>query len=73
VIAAVILGFIGLVCVIYAGYLGGELVFTKGTALPHQESDFGFFTKHPLYEESFCHFQPNHHFTNFPSPKRPGA
>src|SRR5207237_9704431 len=30
------------------------------------------FTKNPLCE-SFLHFQPNRHFTNFSSPKRPEA
>ncbi len=34
-IAAAILGFVGLVCVMYAGYLGGEMVFTKGTGVNH--------------------------------------
>ena len=34
-IAAAILGFVGLACVFYAGYLGGELVFTKGTGVNH--------------------------------------
>ncbi len=34
-IAAAILGFVGLACVIYAGYLGGEMVFTKGTGVNH--------------------------------------
>ena len=34
-IVAAILGFVGLACVIYAGYLGGELVFTKGTSVNH--------------------------------------
>jgi nitrite reductase/ring-hydroxylating ferredoxin subunit/uncharacterized membrane protein len=34
-IAAAILGFVGLVCVFYASYLGGELVFTKGTGVNH--------------------------------------
>lgn len=34
-IAAAILGFVGLVCVIYAGYLGGEMVFTKGIGVNH--------------------------------------
>ena len=34
-IAAAILGFVGLVCVLYAGYLGGEMVFTKGTGVNH--------------------------------------
>jgi nitrite reductase/ring-hydroxylating ferredoxin subunit/uncharacterized membrane protein len=34
-IAAVVLGFVGLACVIYAGYLGGEMVFTKGTGVNH--------------------------------------
>jgi len=48
------------------------VVAIKRIALPHQESDFAFFTKQPLCE-SFWHFQPSHHFPNFPSPKRPGA
>jgi nitrite reductase/ring-hydroxylating ferredoxin subunit/uncharacterized membrane protein len=34
-IAAALLGFVGLVCVIYAAYLGGEMVFTKGTGVNH--------------------------------------
>ncbi len=34
-VAAAILGFVGLVCVLYAGYLGGEMVFTKGTGVNH--------------------------------------
>jgi nitrite reductase/ring-hydroxylating ferredoxin subunit/uncharacterized membrane protein len=34
-LAAAILGFVGLACVIYAGYLGGEMVFTKGTGVNH--------------------------------------
>ena len=34
-IAAAIIGFIGLICVIYAAYLGGEMVFTKGTGINH--------------------------------------
>lgn len=34
-VAAAILGFVGLACVIYAGYLGGEMVFTKGTGVNH--------------------------------------
>jgi nitrite reductase/ring-hydroxylating ferredoxin subunit/uncharacterized membrane protein len=34
-IAAAILGFVGLICVMYAGYLGGEMVFTKGTGVNH--------------------------------------
>ncbi|MGH2479114.1 MAG: Rieske 2Fe-2S domain-containing protein [Ktedonobacteraceae bacterium] len=32
---AAILGFIGLISVSYAGYLGGEMVFTKGTGVNH--------------------------------------
>lgn len=32
---AVILGFVGLVSVTYAGYLGGDMVFTKGTGVNH--------------------------------------
>ncbi len=34
-VAAAMLGFVGLVCVLYAGYLGGEMVFTKGTGVNH--------------------------------------
>ncbi len=34
-VAAAILGFVGLGCVLYAGYLGGEMVFTKGTGVNH--------------------------------------
>src|SRR5437660_11913536 len=34
-VPAAILGFVGLVCVLYAGYLGGEMVFTKGTGVNH--------------------------------------
>lgn len=34
-VAAAILGFVGLVCVLYTGYLSGELVFTKGTGVNH--------------------------------------
>src|SRR6266567_7905292 len=34
-VAAAILGFVGLACVFYAGYLGGEMVFTKGTGVNH--------------------------------------
>src|SRR5215470_8636337 len=34
-IAAVILGFVGLASVIYAAYLGGDMVFTKGTGVNH--------------------------------------
>lgn len=40
-IAAAILGFVGLVCVFYAGYLGGELVFTKGTGVNHTAWEMG--------------------------------
>src|SRR5947209_13003182 len=32
---AAILGFVGLASVIYAAYLGGEMVFTKGTGVNH--------------------------------------
>ena len=32
---AVILGFVGLISVSYAGYLGGDMVFTKGTGVNH--------------------------------------
>jgi len=41
-------------------------------ALPHMESDFAFFTKHPLCK-SCLRFQPTYQFPNFPSPKRPKA
>ncbi len=34
-VLAAILGFIGLISVSYAGYLGGEMVFTKGTGVNH--------------------------------------
>lgn len=34
-LVAVILGFVGLVSVAYAGYLGGDMVFTKGTGVNH--------------------------------------
>ena len=34
-IVAAILGFVGLASVIYAAYLGGEMVFTKGTSVNH--------------------------------------
>lgn len=34
-IAATIIGFVGLACVLYASYLGGEMVFTKGTGVNH--------------------------------------
>jgi nitrite reductase/ring-hydroxylating ferredoxin subunit/uncharacterized membrane protein len=40
-IAAVILGFVGLGCVLYAGYLGGEMVFTKGTGVNHTAWEAG--------------------------------
>ncbi len=34
-LAAAILGFLGLISVAYAGYLGGEMVFSKGTGVNH--------------------------------------
>jgi len=34
-IAAAIIGFMGLASVIYAAYLGGDMVFTKGTGVNH--------------------------------------
>jgi nitrite reductase/ring-hydroxylating ferredoxin subunit/uncharacterized membrane protein len=34
-IVAAVLGFVGLVSVIYVAYLGGEMVFTKGTGVNH--------------------------------------
>lgn len=38
---AVILGFVGLVAVAYAGYLGGDMVFTKGTGVNHTAWEAG--------------------------------
>jgi nitrite reductase/ring-hydroxylating ferredoxin subunit/uncharacterized membrane protein len=40
-IAAVILGFLGLASVIYAAYLGGDMVFTKGTGVNHTAWEAG--------------------------------
>jgi len=40
-IAAVIIGFVGLASVIYAAYLGGDLVFTKGTGVNHTAWEAG--------------------------------
>ena len=40
-IAAAILGFVGLICVLYAAYLGGEMVFTKGTDVNHTAWEAG--------------------------------
>ncbi len=40
-VAAAILGFVGLGCVLYAGYLGGEMVFTKGTGVNHTAWEAG--------------------------------
>jgi nitrite reductase/ring-hydroxylating ferredoxin subunit/uncharacterized membrane protein len=40
-VAAAILGFVGLICVLYAGYLGGEMVFTKGTGVNHTAWEAG--------------------------------
>lgn len=34
-LVAAIIGFVGLVSVLYAGYLGGEMVFVKGTGVNH--------------------------------------
>lgn len=34
-VVAAILGFLGLISVLYAGYLGGEMVFIKGTGVNH--------------------------------------
>ena len=34
-VAAVLIGFVGLVSVIYAAYLGGDMVFTRGTGVNH--------------------------------------
>jgi nitrite reductase/ring-hydroxylating ferredoxin subunit/uncharacterized membrane protein len=40
-VAAVIIGFVGLVSVIYAAYLGGEMVFTRGTGVNHTAWEAG--------------------------------
>jgi nitrite reductase/ring-hydroxylating ferredoxin subunit len=40
-LAAVILGFVGLASVSYASYLGGELVFSKGTGVNHTAWEAG--------------------------------
>jgi nitrite reductase/ring-hydroxylating ferredoxin subunit/uncharacterized membrane protein len=40
-VAAAMLGFVGLACVLYAGYLGGEMVFTKGTGVNHTAWEAG--------------------------------
>jgi nitrite reductase/ring-hydroxylating ferredoxin subunit len=40
-IAAVILGFVGLASVIYAAYLGGDMVFIKGTGVNHTAWEAG--------------------------------
>jgi nitrite reductase/ring-hydroxylating ferredoxin subunit/uncharacterized membrane protein len=40
-VAAAILGFVGLGCVLYARYLGGEMVFEKGTGVNHTAWEAG--------------------------------
>ena len=40
-IIAAIIGFIGLIAVLYAAYLGGEMVFTKGTNVNHTAWESG--------------------------------
>jgi nitrite reductase/ring-hydroxylating ferredoxin subunit/uncharacterized membrane protein len=40
-IVAVLIGFVGLVSVIYAAYLGGDMVFTRGTAVNHTAWEAG--------------------------------
>ncbi len=40
-IAAAVVGFVGLVCVLIAAYLGGEMVFTKGTGVNHTAWETG--------------------------------
>jgi nitrite reductase/ring-hydroxylating ferredoxin subunit/uncharacterized membrane protein len=40
-VAAVLIGFVGLVSVIYAAYLGGEMVFTRGTGVNHTAWEIG--------------------------------
>ena len=38
---AAVIGFVGLIAVLYAAYLGGEMVFTKGTAVNHTAWEAG--------------------------------
>jgi nitrite reductase/ring-hydroxylating ferredoxin subunit/uncharacterized membrane protein len=38
---AAIVGFVGVLCVMYAAYLGGELVFSKGTGVNHTAWEAG--------------------------------
>ncbi|HVU68887.1 MAG TPA: Rieske 2Fe-2S domain-containing protein [Ktedonobacteraceae bacterium] len=40
-LVAAILGFLGLISVIYAGYLGGDMVFSKGTGVNHTAWEAG--------------------------------
>jgi nitrite reductase/ring-hydroxylating ferredoxin subunit/uncharacterized membrane protein len=40
-VAAAILGFVGLGCVIYAAYLGGDMVYAKGTNVNHTAWEAG--------------------------------
>lgn len=40
-IPAAVIGFVGLLSVIYAAYLGGEMVFTKGTGVNHTAWEAG--------------------------------
>ncbi len=40
-VIAAIIGFIGLIAVLYAAYLGGEMVFTKGTNVNHTAWEAG--------------------------------
>ena len=40
-IVAAIIGFVGLASVSYAAYLGGEMVFTKGTGVNHTAWEMG--------------------------------
>jgi nitrite reductase/ring-hydroxylating ferredoxin subunit/uncharacterized membrane protein len=40
-IASAVLGFVGLVSLIYAAYLGGEMVFSKGTGVNHTAWEAG--------------------------------
>ena len=40
-LAAVVLGFVGLASLLYAAYLGGDMVFTKGTGVNHTAWEAG--------------------------------
>ncbi len=40
-VAAAVIGFVGLAALLYAAYLGGEMVFTQGTGVNHAASEPG--------------------------------